>query len=127
MKMLMNIPETGYLKMVTLNHSVVGKASFGYFDELFSVIGYDKKLQIDLKHEPDNPVDVHAIRCYAHGIPIGYLVHQDAVDFNFHLHLIKRLSDEGKIRFYCNFYDFNINRAERCPAHRILVYRVKKV
>lgn len=95
-----NIPEQLTLRVVSKG------AGYDYFTPLFTMIGYDKTLNLDLDHEPNNPADTNAIVVKAGGIPVGYLVREDAVSFNRILHIIKKLEHEERIKVIANFVDF---------------------
>jgi hypothetical protein len=98
MKIQIFLPEQKKLRVISGKHD--------YFYQVTNLIGYDKAKGLELDHEPTNVADKNAICVKCQGIPIGYLVREDAAEFINMLYVIKKLEQEDRIKTSVNFIDF---------------------
>jgi hypothetical protein len=97
MRVQIDIPEIKRLRVIS--------GQYDYFYPVTSLIGMDKSKVLTLEHDPKNVADSNAIVVKLKGIPVGYLVREDAADFLPTLHVLNKLEREERIRVEARFED----------------------
>lgn len=121
MKLQVEIPERMIFKIIHIY-------GVDYYTELAAIGKIDNEISLSLKLEPENKFDNNAVRVYCHGgIPIGYLIRQDAASFSKIMPVIDYLVSMNKIRVEARF----VNHKERKKTienqfYREIVVDVKK-
>ena len=94
MKIQIELPEDFSVRMLT-------NGKDGFYHTLIQHLVIREGSHLRLKCEPNNAVDVTAVRVYFSDIPVGYLVREDGVSYSRFLNIVDFLQEEGRVGLVC--------------------------
>jgi hypothetical protein len=72
-----------------------------YYHTLVQHLVIKENTHLRLSPEPNNAVDVNAVRVYWSDIPVGYLVREDGLSYSKFLTIVDFLTGEGRLGLVC--------------------------
>lgn len=125
MKIQIEIPEEFKIRMNVYMNPLDTK---DYFIQLKSLRLLNNDLNLHLRFEPDNTHDPNAIRVFAHDIPIGYVLREDALSYNSYFHIINYLMEIGRLSYRTYFVNVDDQKSLKLTnSHRVYYELIVKV